>query len=353
MVVAFLLSPTAIASPPAPLPPTAGVYVIATLALPDDELKQLLDESRTVGYPVVLRGLWQDSLRATLDRLKDLVGEQGERAPAITIDAPLVRSAHADLAPALVLRGTGHRCLVAGRRSLADLASAAARQWPAFRPWADHVHQRLRRASKSDQPSGTAMHPPWPGEPPDCLIQLDPPPLPLAERDLAEALREAVAKHDWRNELARAKARAEERLAMGPGVVLPRARREERHIMDPTVEVRERIVDPRTQQVLAHPGQRLNPLTMLPLQGEVWILDATDPDQVRWVEDRLKTTRAAYLLVTRGDVRTLTAQWNRPVQWATPELLDRLHVTSVPAVVRSLGTVLEVHYYAIDADLVR
>lgn len=342
------------ASPPAPYPPTSGVYVVATLALPDDELTRLLDESRTVGYPVVLRGLWRDSLRATLERLKELVGEHGDRAPAITIDAPLVRAARAELAPALVLRGSEHQCLVTGRRSLADLASAAAKHWPAFRPWADHVRQRLRTTSDRDRPSGAdAALPPWPGEPPDCLIRLDPPPLPLAERDLAEAFREAVLKHDWRKELAKARAHAEERLAMGPGVILPRARREERHIVDPTVEVRERIVDPRTQQVLADPGRRLNPLTMSPLQGEVWILDAADPAQVRWVEDRLKTTRAAHLLVTRGDVRTLTAQWNRPVQWATPELLDRLRVTSVPAVVRSLGTTLEVQYYAIDADLVR
>lgn len=309
-----------------------GVWVVATFGLEDDELAALMADARRVGYPVVVRGVWRGSMPETMARLKRLAGERGERAPAMTIDPPVIRRLGVDAAPALVVSGTERICVVAGRRPLGDLIGALAREWPAFRSWADAAARQLARWS--DEPGRTdGLR--WPGEPPACRVTLSPPPMPLAEPDLADVLREAVLRHDWAAERAKAREETVRRIQVGPGLAIPRATRRTTRVFDPTVEVRERVVEPKTQRVLAEPGQRLNPLEHLPWTEELWIIDATDKAQIEWVEARLRPTTAARVLITRGDATALMRRWKRPVQWLVPELADRLGIDAVPAVVRA------------------
>lgn len=311
---------------------TPGVFVVATFGLEDDELAELMADARRVGYPVVVRGVWRGSMPETMARLKRLAGERGERAPAMTIDPPVIRRLGVDAAPALVVRGTQRVCIIAGRRPLGELIGALAREWPAFRPWADAAARRLAR--RSDEP-GRTDDLRWPGEPPTCRVTLSPPPLPLAEPDLADVLREAVLRHDWAAERAKAREETIRRIQAGPGLAIPRATRRATRPFDPTVEVRQRVVEPKSQRVLAEPGQRLNPLEHLPWTEELWIIDATDAAQIAWVEARLRPATAARILITRGDATELMQRWKRPVQWLVPELADRLGIDAVPAVVRA------------------
>jgi conjugal transfer pilus assembly protein TraW len=320
-------------------PAGPGVYVVITWGLEDRELETLMSQARRVGYPVVARGVWRGSLPETIARLKRLAGERGERAPAMTIDPPLIRAAGVEAAPALILRGASRACVIAGRRPLGDLIARAAREWPAFRPWADAAQRALaRRAEEPGRLEGLA----WPGEPPACRVRLEPPPVPFAEPDLGEAMREAVLRHDWAGELARARERAAQRLREGPGLALPRAARAERRLVDPTVEVQERVVEPRTQQVLAEPGRRINPVAVVPWTEELVILDGADPAQVAWADARLARAGPARVLIARGDAAALMRRWRRPVQWLPPELVDRLGLTALPAAVRAQGQQLEV-----------
>jgi type-F conjugative transfer system pilin assembly protein TrbC len=318
---------------------TAGVYVVATWGMDDEELQALMADARRVGYPVVVRGVWRGSMPETSARLKRLAGERGERAPAMTIDPPLIRWLGVDAAPALVLRGATRGCVVAGRRPLRELIMRAAREWPAFEPWAEAARRAL--TARAEEP-GTLAGLRWPGEPPACRITLDPPPLALAEPDLSEVLRAAVLAHDWRGDLARTRERTAAKLREGPGLALPRATRVERRVIDPTVEVHERVVEPRTRQVLAEPGRRINPLSARPWRGAWLVIDATDPAQVTWAETRLATEPVDAILVARGDAVALMRRWRRPVHWLPPELVDRLGVSAVPAVVRGRGEQLEV-----------
>lgn len=329
--------------------PAVGVTIVASFGLEDDELQTLMAEARRVGYPIVTRGVWRGSLPETTARLKRLAGERGERAPAMTIDPPLVRRLGVDAAPALVLRGPTRTCVIAGRRPLGDLIARAAREWPAFRPWADAAARALaRRDTKPGRVDGLV----WPGDPPACRVRLEPPPIPLAEPDLAEALREAVLRHDWAGELARARETTRRRLAEGPGLNLPRARTAGHKTVDLTVEVRERIVEPKTRRVLAEPGQRIDPLAAVPWRNDLWIIDATDPAQVRWAEERAaqEPAASALVLIAKGDAVDLMRRWGRPVQWLPPELADRLQIEAVPAVVRAnaTGQGVEVDTYAVS-----
>lgn len=318
---------------------TPGVWVVVTWGLEDDELTALLRDARRVGYPVVARGVWRESMPETRKRVGRLVGEQGERAPILSIDPPLVRTLGVEMAPALVVRGTERVCVVAGRRPLGDLIARLAREWPAFQPWADRAARALARR---DEAPGTVEGLTWPGEPPACRVRLEPPPVPLAERDLAEAIREAVLAHDWAAEQARARERALARLREGPGFSLPRAERAERRLVDPTVEVRERVVDPVSRRVLAEPGQRINPLPGLTWSGAWLVVDGTDAAQVAWVDRRLGLEPVAGILLARGDAFELRKRWARIVQWLPSELVDRLALSALPAVIRGRGEQVEV-----------
>jgi hypothetical protein len=88
---------------------------------------------------------------------------------------------------------------------------------------------------------------------------------------------------------------------------------------------------------------------MTPWKQDLWILDASDPAQLRWAEERWATAGPTRVLITNGDAPALARRWRRPVQWLPPELADRLRIQAVPAIVRmGQGTSeLEVETYVV------
>lgn len=97
-------------------------------------------------------------------------------------------------------------------------------------------------------------------------------------------------------------------------------------------------------QLIAAKGLVFNPLEKNIYQRSYLIIDGTDEKQIAWLHRKLSEKRPipAKTLVTNGNVYTLSKTLNKLLYPASQEILDALHVVSVPTEVILEGKQLHV-----------
>jgi conjugal transfer pilus assembly protein TraW len=99
---------------------------------------------------------------------------------------------------------------------------------------------------------------------------------PISEIDLIQAMQAAAAKIDIKGSAQRG---YEQYWSRQGELNLPIARVDRTHLWDPSVTVNDGITAP-DGPVIAYPGQRLNPMDVMPFTRKVFVFDARDPRQV-------------------------------------------------------------------------
>jgi len=119
--------------------------------------------------------------------------------------------------------------------------------------------------------------------------------------------------------------------------------------VDLTTEFPEDITDPSNNRILVKAGTRVNPLTKVTWPHTMLIINATDPDQVSWLQ-RYMDEHSKELLkvaVTAGSIEPLMTKVEHRVFWMTDELMQRFKIAALPSVVRQVGSEMEVREYAV------
>ena len=102
--------------------PNAMLFV--SLGMPDELLKQYLQEAHRLQVAVVIRGLYHDSFDATLQRLKSLMPEDQKAAQhqsGVLINPLWFREYHIDVVPAVVMPHDSTYDVIFGNMALGDL----------------------------------------------------------------------------------------------------------------------------------------------------------------------------------------------------------------------------------------
>ena len=117
---------TLLAHPEAPTLAQAGKgpsdpppLIFVSFSIPDDDLRALLREAAKTGSPVVLRGMVDNSMKRTVERLGALLGKDtassSEPSPSLAIDPTLFERFKIDHVPAFVLpASTADPCTPSG-----------------------------------------------------------------------------------------------------------------------------------------------------------------------------------------------------------------------------------------------
>jgi conjugal transfer pilus assembly protein TraW len=178
---------------------------------------------------------------------------------------------------------------------------------------------------------------------------------PVVEPDILEEMREKAAQL----ELAPGgiKKRAEALKSYRPGDLreLPRAAETRMHYPDLTYVLPYDI--PQVDQegniigILYPAGYTFNPLEYMHWDGMLVIIDGNDPEQIEWYKqsEYAKDYRTKILL-TQGRWFDVEQELKQAVFYAEGSLIDKLNVSSVPAVVWQEGTAMVVKEIKICAE---
>lgn len=129
-----------------------AVYVIASFSMPEASLRALIQQGELAGAPVVLRGLVDNSIEATLEQVQTLYEETTRPEPGVLIDPTLFARFAIDQVPTVVVAEspaetcteaacpTPRHVKIAGDVPLRYALDAIARAKPAYR---DPLQPRL------------------------------------------------------------------------------------------------------------------------------------------------------------------------------------------------------------------
>lgn len=80
-----------------------AVYLFASFSMPDASLRALIRQGELVGVPIVLRGLIDDSVEATMQRVHGLYDQQERQETGVLIDPTLFARFAIDQVPTVVV----------------------------------------------------------------------------------------------------------------------------------------------------------------------------------------------------------------------------------------------------------
>lgn len=86
-----------------------AVYVFASFSMPDASLRALIRQGELAGVPIALRGLSENSIEATMERVQALYDEKESPQNGILIDPTLFARFRIDQVPTVVVAETAAR----------------------------------------------------------------------------------------------------------------------------------------------------------------------------------------------------------------------------------------------------
>ena len=305
------------------------VLVFGSLTLPDETLRNLLDQASEPNVMFVLRGLAPSAaggfdFRATQGRIEALANIERGRIPNVIVDPTLYTRYKVTVVPTLVLE-----------RSAADGAAIPMRVTGAVT--VDWLRRQARRASGAeaiDFGRRAEVH-------------------EIGEEDLILAMQRRLAETDFES---RRQAAIDRFWSSRRFVRLPDAPEDAAFEVDPTVRVTADIAD-LNGRVLISAGQEFNPLDAVPLTKTIVVFRGTDPRHVVRAAELAGEVREAgrgvILLTTEVDseagwnaLETLESALQGPVYLLFPDVAERFHLRHAPATVRAQGTKLIVREWA-------
>lgn len=300
-------APVAAADPSLAAVANVRYRVFVSQAMPLGELRALADLSRDRGDLVLVFRGYPPGQGPTqfMSFVQRLVGhvEQGQPLPRIQLDPPRFESEGITRVPTLVAYDA------AGQAVLVAPGTGA----PAY---AQRVMAQGRKGVLP--PAGPTV----PVSEPDLVAQMK---ASVKDLDLDQMRREALARL-WQDL---------------PTYSLPSPTKFTRTRFDPSFVVTQAITAP-DGRPLALPGQRVNPLEVLPFTQELVIFDPGDPRQILTARAlRLQAKGRITLIATRLPVddlagyEALSAKLGAPVTLVTPAILEQFRITHVPVRVRA------------------
>ena len=236
-----------VAVPPRPAGPAGEdrVLVFGSLALPDETLRNLLDQASEPNVVFVLRGLAEGiGFRNTQARIEALIDVDSGRIPNVVIDPTLFQRYRVTVAPTLVLQRTAP----GGAEAPVRVTGAVPVDW---------LRRQARRASAT--------------EPVDLGRRAEV--HEIAEADLILEMQRRLAAVDFES---RRQAAIDRFWSSQQFLSLPDAPQDAAFEIDPTVRVTADITD-LNGQVLVAAGERFNPLDSVPMTKTVVVFRGTDP----------------------------------------------------------------------------
>ena len=165
---------------------------------------------------------------------------------------------------------------------------------------------------------------------------------PIAERDALEELQERVSQVNWSKVFNREKIEKAIRDYRPDLEPLPRARKERIRLVDMTYTLPFDIPDGKGG-ILYPRGYTFNPLDYVHFDRTVVVIDGDDPEQVTWFsQSKYASQIKTMLLLTGGSYFELQKKLERPVFYATTDIIHRFQLEAVPSVVRQHGRYMEV-----------
>jgi conjugal transfer pilus assembly protein TraW len=270
------------------------LYYFFSLSMPEDRIRQVMQEAARTGAVMVLRGLHGGSIESTA---KKLAGIYGKRGYPVEIDPTLFDDFHIKTVPTILEKREGKGV------------------------WQAEGDVSLKYAVEkfASSPAGD--------------LGLIGPTYPIEEKNMLTLIYERLRLLDWRE-----KAREiEERAFRFEGPSIPTATSPKTYYVDPSIVLSKAIKD-HTGKVLFAAGTKINPADYVPLAGKYIVINGERSPQVKMaLKGHYKN-----IMVTSGDLRALMKKYKTPFYIANEAVIDRFSISAVPSVISQEGRLIKV-----------
>ena len=166
----------------------------------------------------------------------------------------------------------------------------------------------------------------------------------IAETDALQEIQSRAASIDWQKAIQSTK-NLEKLKNFKPKNIpkLPRAIHDRTFLVDMTYTLDFDI--PNGKGGILYPaGYTFNPLDYVDYPRTLVVFDASDPDQMKWVENSdFAGNMNTRLLITDGTYDETRTRLNRHVYFAVPTVIQRFGLQAVPSVIRQKDNQMEVN----------
>jgi conjugal transfer pilus assembly protein TraW len=173
---------------------------------------------------------------------------------------------------------------------------------------------------------------------------------PIAEKDAVQELKDKASAVDWKKVFNLETTRNIIKNYKPETLDLPLAVENKTRIVDLSYSLDFDIPDGKGG-ILYPRGYKFNPLEYLHYPKTLVVINADDPKQVAWfLTSAYASAHDTIILITNGSYYELCQKLNRPVYYATPNIIQRLQLRAVPCVARQSGKYMEIHEIALSAN---
>jgi conjugal transfer pilus assembly protein TraW len=270
------------------------LYYFFSFSMPEDRIRQVMQEAARTGAVMVLRGLYGGSIESTA---KKLAGIYGKRGYPVEIDPTLFDDFKIKTVPTILEKREGKGV------------------WQAE----GDISLKYAIAKFASSPSGD--------------LGLIGPTYPIEEENMLTLIYERLRLLDWRKKAREIK----ERAFRFEGPSIPTATTPKTYYVDPSIVLSGDIKD-HTGKVLFAAGTEINPADYVPLDGKYIVINGELSSQVKMaLKGRYKK-----IMVTSGDLRLLMKKYKTPFYIANDVVIDRFSISAVPSVISQEGRLIRV-----------
>ncbi len=124
--------------------------------------------------------------------------------------------------------------------------------------------------------------------------------------------------------------------------MLPPVRKNNSRLVDVSISLQDHIRD-QNGNILYPKGLRVNPFDYASLPFQIIVLNGADSDEIAWFEKSpLFKNPSNPILISDGSYSDLAQKWQRPIYYATAEIIGRFEVHGTPSIISQNGKYLNV-----------
>ena len=94
--------------------------------------------------------------------------------------------------------------------------------------------------------------------------------------------------------------------------------------------------------ILYPKGFKVNPLKYVTLPYEIIVIDATIPQQIKWLKKQFLNTTKYKIMLSDGNYKDVSKDLNQPVFYLTSKIIDRFKLKKTPSIIKQIGQKIEV-----------